>query len=430
MAAALRVLVVDGDVAELRAFAKSLFDAGFTVVTAESVGAAVPLALSREQDAVLVDVTSTATADALAKLVEAARGAGVVLIASSRQLGHAAALAEREAHDVLAKPVAHELLHLAVRRAAKLAEVTRELSSQAIVPAPPRLVGTGRVMRALLSGVPRVAASALPALIVGEPGTGKRTWASLLHQRGPRRTRPLLFVHAADTARAGFPTPGELAGGTMVVEALSELPRARQGELLAMARARAEHRVIALATPDLRALAQEDAGLRDLFHGLAAHLIELPPLRRRRDDLSVLAQEALVREAGRQGSRVRRIGPEALKKLAGHPWPGNLRELDAAIARAVAKARGEVLLPKDIDLDEHEPAAPAPDAPPERLPASLLDLGYADAKAQAMAVFHRFYAGGLVERTGGNINEAARRADLDPANFRRALRRFPRSLKR
>ena len=144
----------------------------------------------------------------------------------------------------------------------------------------------------------------------------------------------------------------------------------------------------------------------------------------------MLAEEALAREASRQGSRLRRIGPEAHRALARHTWPGNVPELDAVIARAVAKARGEVLLPRDLDLSEHDSAAPADDVAPAALPPSLLDLSYPDAKAQALAVFHRFYAGGLVERTGGNINEAARRAGLDPANFRRALRKFPRSIPR
>lgn len=430
MAPPLSVLVVDADVAELRAFAGSLVDAGFAVVTAEALASAAPLAAARQQHALLVDVTASTTDDALARLVDASRGAGVVLVAGTRHLARAVELAARGSHDVLQKPVAHELLHLAIRRAARVADLSREVTAQAVVPAPPRLVAVGREMRALLAELPRVAASPLPAVIVGEPGTGKRTLAALLHQRGPRRARPLLWVHGADASRAGLPTASELVGGTLVVDALPSLAVELRAPLLALARDRGPHRVVALATPELRTQARRDEGWRDLFHGLAAHLLEPPPLRRRRDDLPVLAEEALQRESARQGGRLRRIGPEAHRALARHTWPGNLPELDAVIARAVAKARGEVLLPRDLDLTEHEPAAPAEDATPARLPPSLLDLSYADAKAQALELFHRFYAGGLVERAGGNINEAARRAGLDPANFRRALRRFPRSLRR
>ncbi len=430
MTAPLSVLVVDGDVAELRAFAGSLVDAGFSVVTAESLAAAAPLAAARAHDALLVDVTATTTAASLERAVDAARGAGVVLVAATRHLAHAAELAARGAHDVLQKPAAHELLHLAIRRAARVAGLAREVAAQAVVPAPPRLVAVGKAMRALLAELPRVAASPLPAMIIGEPGTGKRTLAALVHQRGPRRARPLVWVHAADAARAGLPTASELVGGTLVVDALQALPSELHAQLLSLARERGAHRVVSLATPELRAQAKRDEGWRGVFHGLSAHLLEPPPLRRRRDDLPVLAEEALQRESARQGGRLRRIGPEAHRALARHTWPGNLPELDAVLARAVARARGEVLLPRDLDLAEHEPEAPSDDVTPARLPPSLLDLGYADAKAQALELFHRFYAGGLVERAGGNINEAARRAGLDPANFRRALRRFPRSVRR
>ncbi len=429
MSGALSVLVVGGDVAELRAFARSLVDAGFVVSTAESLGAATALAASRQQHALLVDVTDGTQPDALARVVDASAGAGVVLIASTRHLGHAVTLAGRGAFDVLHKPVAHELLHLAIRRAARVCELSRELSAQAVVPAPPRLVAIGRAMRALLAEVPRVAASSLPVVILGEPGTGKRTLAALVHQRGPRRARPITWLHGADAARAGLPSVADLAGGTLVVDAVTELAPELRDPLTSLGRS-PDTRVICLATAALRELASRDAGWRALFHGLAAHLLEPPPLRRRREDLPVLAQETLAREASAQRRTPCRLGPEAHRALLRHTWPGNLPELDAVLARAVATARGGVLSARDLELSEHEVTPPSDDPAAAALPGSLLDLGYADAKAQALELFHRFYAGGLVDRAEGNINEAARRAGLDPANFRRTLRRFPRSVRR
>jgi DNA-binding NtrC family response regulator len=185
--------------------------------------------------------------------------------------------------------------------------------------------------------------------------------------------------------------------------------------------------VIASALPGLRDQVARGDFREDLFYGLAAVLLEVPPLRRRRDDIPLLAYHFLGRLAKREGKDIRRISGEALTALRRHAFPGNVGELERAIEHAVVMARGRVIQTADLPLGNGEADDDQDRAPSEGVAfaeGEVMDLPYAEAKVRAVATFDQVYVTRCLEQAGGNVSEAARLAGLDRSNFRRLLKRM------
>jgi DNA-binding NtrC family response regulator len=152
--------------------------------------------------------------------------------------------------------------------------------------------------------------------------------------------------------------------------------------------------------------------------------IVLPSLRERKEDIPLLAYHFLKKYSARVGTDVQRITPEAMRVLQSQSWPGNVRELENAIEHAVVFCRDKNLTPADLPFSRSlSPSVGAEPKTAVKLGEGLLDLPYREAKQRALAVFEESYFSALLERTGGNISEAARQAGLDRSNFRRAARR-------
>ncbi len=247
----------------------------------------------------------------------------------------------------------------------------------------------------------RLAATALPILILGETGVGKEVFASLVHELSPRAHGPFvaincaalpeslvegeLFGHArgaftgADAARVGHLRSAH--GGTLFLDEIGELPQAVQAKLL---RVLDERRVMPLGSDaayevDLRLVAATNRDLaieveagrfrRDLFYRLGGAILRVPPLRERPREIPILARAMLETAAGRAGAEPLRITAESMRLLAGYRWPGNVRELANVLERAQALATGPVLepwmLPDELhgrmaqaDAESRDPADP------------------------------------------------------------------------
>ena len=225
---------------------------------------------------------------------------------------------------------------------------------------------------------------------------------------------------AASAARAG--AHGFLA------KPIDEGPALSTGEITRASGVeprRVDARIIAATHEDPRELTAAGRLREDLYYRLSAVLINLPPLRQRKEDIPLLAHHFLQKYGKKDGRDVRRISVEAMRALRDHPWPGNVRELESAIEYASVIARGDVIWPADLP----PPLAP-PDAGPgarrrrrgasgAALPAELGELPYAEAKERAIEAFDRAYVAQLMAGAGGNVSEAARRAGIDRSNFRR-----------
>ncbi len=269
------------------------------------------------------------------------------------------------------------------------------------------MVGSSLALLAALRKVDQVAPADTTVLVSGETGTGKELVARAIHDRSTRRGRPLVKVNCSAIAAGlveselfghvkGAFTGAidrrvgrfELAdGGTLFLDEVGELPLETQVKLLRVLQERefepvgssrslrVDVRVIAATNRDLAEAVRAGRFRADLFYRLNVFPIEVPPLRERRTDIPQLATFFVSRFARKFGKRVEAVSKETLDRLMAYPWPGNIRELQNVIERAVVLSSGpslelgSELLPASAPLDADgararpESASPAPPAP-------------------------------------------------------------------
>jgi DNA-binding NtrC family response regulator len=293
-----------------------------------------------------------------------------------------------------------------------------------------RLVGRSLPMRTLFAQIERVTRSAATVLIHGETGSGKELVAEALHELGPRADAPFvvvdcgaiprelieseLFGHlrgaytgATDSRKGAFE---QAHGGTIFLDEIAELDVALQPKLLRVLETgrvkpvggnRAVLVDVRIVAASLRDLAEEVRAKRfreDLFYRLSVIVLEVPPLRARREDVPLIA-ESLLKQVGAPP-----LGADALRVLTAHDWPGNVRQLRNVLERAAALAGGGALPIRSEDLNL--PAARVS-------PADLTTLSYRRAKEEMLARFTREYLEALLARNGGNVSAASRDAQVD-----------------
>lgn len=429
------VLVASDEALLRRSLARVLMAWGFEVLTAEGVDAALGLLPGHPVSVALVDFgLRSAAGEPLADLAARQRpGLEIVIMASAAQLERAALGLRKGAFGLLSKPfVSQELVVCTVSRAAELASLRAERSkTQAPAQtdeAPSTQWERSPAMRRTLRLATAAASADVPVLLVGEHGTGRKVIARWIHDRSTRSARPLVVVDCAALPReavrhallegAAFE---QAAGGTVVIHELSSMDPIEQASLLQRLEAGTAARVMATVSGAPKALAEAGEVRADLLYRLGVMAIDVPPLRRRKDDLPVIAYEVMNRSARRLDRDVTRISREAMRKLREHAWPGNLRELESVVERAVITARGATILPSDVSFERDDES----EAPAERIgwPAELTELPFAEAKTQAVDLFERAYLAATIERARGNISEAARQSGLDRSNFRRVLKK-------
>jgi two-component system, NtrC family, response regulator AtoC len=244
----------------------------------------------------------------------------------------------------------------------------------------PQIVGSSRPMRDVLDVVARVAGTRSTVLIQGETGTGKELIARAIHSASPRAQRPFVPVDCSALAEGVLESElfGHVKGaftgavidkrglfeaahdGTCFLDEVGEISPCVQAKLL---RVLQEHevkrvggtgsfgvdvRVIAATNRDLGSLITGGRFREDLFYRLSVVTLRVPPLRERREDIPVLASHFLRLYAAASARPVTGIAPEAISMLVGYEWPGNIRELEHAIERAVALTTHSVVQPEDL----------------------------------------------------------------------------------
>ncbi len=237
------------------------------------------------------------------------------------------------------------------------------------------IIGTSPALLRVLDLVERVATTDASVLITGETGTGKELIARAVHEHSARRTGPFvalncpaipldlaeseLFGHERGAfTGANEVRPGKLESadhGTIFLDEVGELPLIVQVKLLRVLQERevqrvgsnksrkVDVRIVAATNRDLRAESATGSFREDLFYRLAAVPVHLPPLRERQGDIALLATHILGEACGKYGRNIRGFAPEALGALESHVWPGNIRELQHVVQRAVLMCDGERL---------------------------------------------------------------------------------------
>jgi DNA-binding NtrC family response regulator len=397
-----RILAVD-DEPEMAEIARVVLERVGHEVTVETDGArALELILEGRPDLVVTDLRMPGL-DGLA-LIEQIRARGlnipVLVLTAYASVDSAVEVMKRGAADYLAKPFTPEELTLRVERALAWTELTEEnrYLRKRIESASRHgeIVGESEALAAILRLVDKVAATDARVLLVGESGTGKELIARTLHRHSQRREEPFFAVNCGALSenlleselfgheRGAF--TGAVAvkkgifevadGGTLFLDEISETAPAfqtkllrvlQEGEFLRVGGTRAlttNVRVVSSTNRDPRRSIAEGRLREDLFYRLSVVQIILPPLRERREDIPLLAHHFVTEYARQIKKRIRGIQAEAMEALCRYAWPGNIRELENAIERAIIMADeggyvGAEHLPHELTGAAAPPSGPA-----------------------------------------------------------------------
>jgi two-component system, NtrC family, response regulator len=307
------------------------------------------------------------------------------------------------------------------------------------------VVGQNRDVRNVLGMIARVAATAVPVLIRGESGSGKELVARALHESGPRADLPFVTINCAAVPEAlleaeffgvekGAATgvearPGkfELAGkGTIFLDEIGDMSPVLQAKLLRVIEAKTvmrvggnketliEARIVAATNMDLDLRERQGLFRRDLLYRLNTIQLVLPPLRQRQEDIPVLARYFIARAAQEYNRPVNGASDDVLTLFAGFSWPGNIRQLQHVVERAVILADGDTLQIADLPLELRDmwpvAAMSAPDV----------------ARAERRRATDDAERANLIEalrRANGNASEAIRLSGISRTHFYRLLRK-------
>lgn len=379
-----RVLVVDDQANVRRSIAVLLEQDGHAVVEAGSVEEALRHASRDSFDVVATDVRIDTGYEGVALLRDLRardRDVQVVLVTAFGTIDDAVDAIKAGAYDYLTKPVDPERLCITIRRAAERAELSREVRHlRAQMDERDEIVAVSREMRHVLDTVAQVAATDSTVLISGESGTGKELVARALYSESPRRSHRFVPINCGGIPeglleselfghRKGAFTSAiidkrglleEADGGVLFLDEIGEMPLSMQVRLLRFLQGgevrrmgetstrRVNVRLVAATHRDLEHEVQAGRFREDFFYRINVVGIRIPPLRERTDDIPVLAGFFLRRHSIRLRRPMEGFTAGALELLKAHPWPGNARELENAIERAVNLACGPVLSEADL----------------------------------------------------------------------------------
>ena len=328
------------------------------------------------------------------------------------------------AHDFCTKPFEPELLTWTIDRAFRVHELQEEnarLQAAREAPALAGLITRDPAMLRVCRTIEKVAPTSATVLILGESGTGKELLARGLHDMSPRRKERFVAINCAaipetllESELFGYEkgaftgavkqTLGKLeiaSGGTLFLDEIGDLPTSLQAKLLRFLQDRmiervggrqeipVDVRVVCATHQSLKARIAEGRFREDLYYRLAEIIIEIPPLRERQGDSTLLAHGFTRRFGEEQRRGAMLLKPDAIEAIDAHTWPGNVRELENVIKRAVIMADGPEITAADIGLSEAEPDAAA------------LNLRQVREQAEKQAVLR------VLGRVNGNLSRAA-----------------------
>jgi DNA-binding NtrC family response regulator len=374
-----RVLIVDDDPVQRRLLENMVTRAGYNAVVAEGGDAAVTLLTGADRfDAVVLDLVMPDLdgLGVLARMREASLTTPVIVQTAHGGIDNVVTAMRAGATDFVVKPVGAERLQVSLRNALTASALAGELNrikrSQSGTLTFRDIVTRSARMHAVIRTAEKAAGSAIPVLIEGQSGVGKELVARAIHGTGDRRTKPfvavncgaipdnlvesILFGHekgaftgATDRHTGKFV---EASGGTLFLDEVSELPPAAQVKLLraiqenevepvgARKPVRVDVRIISATNRDLITDVMQGRFREDLFYRLHVFPISVPPLAERPEDIPELVRHFLARFAAEEGKRVTGLTAEVLRLLSAYRWPGNVRQLENAVFRAVVLAEG------------------------------------------------------------------------------------------
>jgi len=461
--ASLRVLVVDDDRTLREGCASVLQLDGYNVSFIGRGDEALEAVKRRKFDIILVDLYMTPVSgmDIVRAALEAHRDTLVVVMTGNPSVSTSIEALRAGAWDYLPKPFSATHLQVLIGRAAHavlVARETRDLRLQILRQTGNSdkiaLLGISPAFRMAVELARKVAATDASVMISGESGTGKEVIAQFIHRHSRRASRKLVPINCAALPepllesemfghRKGAFTgadrdkPGLLetaSGGTLFLDELTEMSLPLQAKLLRVLQdgvvrrvgseqqdAVVDVRFISATNRDPQDAVSQGVLREDLYYRLRVVPIKLPPLRKRPEDIPLLANHFLSYYWERHrapGDAAPKLTEQAIDFLRSRPWRGNVRELQNVIEHvAVLAEPGKAIQPDDIPVYDDIPAQPANGS----LMNGLLDEPYHPAKDRLIARFEQEYLTRLVTRAGGNMSKAARLANIDRTTLYRLM---------
>jgi DNA-binding NtrC family response regulator len=442
-----KILVVDDEEVMCESLAAWLREDGFAVDVAFSGREALDKAAQSEYAIYFIDLKMPGGMDGIETLMHIRRmqpEASIIIITAYATVDTAIAAMKEGAQEYIVKPCNPEEISLLVNRIIKVKNLQREnlilrkkLTKHYEFQ---DIISKNAKMQDMLRLAGEVASLRSTVLIRGESGTGKELVARAIHYSGDRASKPFVavscaaltetlleselfgyekgaFTGATGQARGKF----EIAdNGTIFLDEIGDISPKLQADLLRVLQEKSfyrlggteevhvDARVIAATHVDLEGAVREGRFRSDLFYRLNVIELKIPPLRERREDVPLLARHFVYKISREVGKDVADLSEGALRVLLDYDWPGNVRELENAVERAIVTSRSRVLTEGDFAFLAHAPSPQGGWIPP--------NVPLADLEKQAIVA--------AIERTDGNIKEAAAALGIDRSTLYDKIRRY------
>jgi DNA-binding NtrC family response regulator len=443
-----RILVVDDDRNVRDSLFTILTDTGFQVLAAENFAEALAILRETQFDLVLTDLClpDATGMDVISHVKNEAPATEVILMTGHGSLDVTIEAIKRGAYYYLDKPCALDRLLALVNRALELATLKREnetLKQNLIVDSQTfGMVGRDPKLHQIIQTIRTAAPSDASVLIEGESGTGKELIAAAFHAQSQRSAEPFIRINCAaiphelieselfgyqkgaftgaDRDKRGLIEAAN--GGTLLLDEIAEMPVHLQTKLLRVLQERklrrlgdereldTNFRLVSATNRDTLALLEDGLLRKDLYFRISTIKIKVPALRERLDDVPLIAQHFLDRFNIKYGKQIRGLSQAALSRLLHYQWPGNIRELESVVERAVLFCPGNELMPECLPDELQRPGQS--------------HCCFVIPPMVSMEEIEREAILQTLERTSGNIRRTAQILRCPRPTFYRKLKKF------
>ncbi len=380
----------------------------------------------------------------------------VIIMTAYGNIDTAVNAMQHGAYDFITKPFDHDALMVRLEKALERSALIREnVRLKSGVSTPHEfcgLVGKSPAMRQVFEVIKMVAATDLTVLITGESGTGKDLTARAVHALSSRKDRRFVaincptvpeqileselfgykkgaFTHATRDRNGLFQEAHE---GSIFLDEIGDVSPTIQTKLLRVIQEKeikplgdtrtisVDVRIIASTNRNLQARIKEGAFREDFFYRLNVLPIELPPLRKRPEDIPLIASYLVQKHCIKLNRPDKTLSPELLETLSTWQWNGNVRELENAIVQGILFSKHDMIYPEDISAGTIRPSGTGY----ENFDQSNESLSYREAKEVMLQNFNASYIGRLLSETEGNVTRAAAMCGLERQSLQQVMRRY------
>jgi two-component system response regulator AtoC len=451
-----RILVVDDEIGYRKVLNNALTERGFIVKTAASGEEALEELKKQEFAIALIDMKLPGGIDGLELLqrIKGTYNTPVLIMTAYGGIETAVEAMRRGALNYITKPFNLDEILLNIDRLIeqqKIIDENRYLHSELEkVYGLKKIIGSSREIQKVLDMISRVSFSSATVLITGESGTGKELVARAIHFTGNRKDKKFIVINCATLSENLLESElfGHVKGaftgairdkkglfeeadsGTLFMDEIGDIPKSVQAKILRVlqegefipvgdtATKRVDVRIIAATNQDLLQCVQEKEFREDLYYRLNVINIKMPPLRDRKEDVPLLVKHFIEKYNKKENKQIKGITTDVEKEFYNYTWPGNVRELENVIERAVTLTNEDIISLDTISslVKKEGNAEPTED--------ELLSSPYKEARRKALDSFNVKYITKAINKTDGNVTNAAKESGIERQYLQRMLKRY------